>query len=57
MQNEIILFVHCYCKLDDFIKEFRLTPIEMQDGGKCNVYIEINLSKINIHISIPPASN
>lgn len=46
LQNEIILFVHCYCKLDDFIKkEFRLTPIEMQDGGKCNVYIEINLSK------------
>ncbi|AJW62335.1 hypothetical protein VO54_00849 [Elizabethkingia miricola] len=45
-QNEIILFVHCYCKLDNFIKkEFRLAPIEMHDGGTCNVYIEINLSK------------
>lgn len=52
-ENEVIVFAHLFCKDDDLLERFQYFEISINDGGNCNVYIQLNLStekieKINI---------
>ena len=49
-QNENIILIRCFCKNSSSIEDFRYHQIEMHDGGKCNIYIKLNLSKGKIEI-------
>ncbi len=53
-KNEILVDVDLFC--NDIFNEnfFKFSPIRMKDGGNCNVWIELNLSKneiLNTHIA------
>lgn len=49
-QNENLIFIHCYCKNSPSIEDFLYYQIEMNDGGKCNIYIKLNLSTEKVEI-------
>ncbi|MCK8143352.1 hypothetical protein MW871_15785 [Flavobacterium sp. I-SCBP12n] len=43
--NEIEIWINCYCKNKYDKSGFKYNLIQMNDGGKCNISIKINLTK------------
>lgn len=53
--NEIIADVDLFCKRHFREEYFKFSLIKMNNGGNCNVWLELNLSKneiLNSHISV-----
>ena len=43
--NEIEVWINCYCKDKYYESGFKYNLIQMNDGGNCNISVKINLSK------------
>jgi hypothetical protein len=41
------VWISCYCKVEHIKKEYKYSIIQMEDGGKCNINLKINLTKHN----------
>lgn len=51
-KGEVFAKVKCFCNSQDKLERFQKNIINMSDGGKCNLYIVINLTKKKIEFFI-----
>jgi hypothetical protein len=42
--NDIVLFIYCFCKRKHLLESYEFYLTSMNDGGNCNVYIQLNLT-------------
>jgi len=47
-QNEIEVWVNCFCKTSFRKDDFKFRLINMDDGGKCNILVKLNVTKDKI---------
>lgn len=50
VNGEKYVNVKCFCQSRDKLENFKKHIIEMLDGGKCNIYIVLNLSKKKVEV-------
>lgn len=49
-KGDNIIFIHCYCKIKHLEESFKYYQSSMMDGGKCNIFIQLNLTTGKIEV-------
>lgn len=49
-KGDNIIFIHCYCKYKHLKESYEYYQSSMMDGGKCNIFIQLNLTMGKIEV-------